>query len=295
MKTLRDGIELYLLKLFVSFFSSFNDRTALKLGRILGQVFFVIARKRRQIALQNMRFCGIGKSDQERMRIIRRMFHNFGMTAAEFSRIKVYTREDYSRKLEFVGFENAINAYRLNRGVIFLSGHFDNWEILIQAVAVKNLPASVVVRQQHNLKTDRFLKEIRSKNGLEVITAETQPLKIVRAFKKGRGVAVLLDVYGGREGIDIPLFGHEVSTLSGAVDLAVKNKIPIIISFIRRKSNGDHIIEVPEAIMAGEDDSFRDSRSILRHYHQIMEGMIRRYPHQWLWTHKRFKGLIDYK
>jgi KDO2-lipid IV(A) lauroyltransferase len=295
MKNLRHGIELFFIKLLFSLFSSLDDRSALRLGRLLGDCSHLILRNRNRIAYQNMELCGIGANPNERDKILRKMYRNFGMTIAEFARLKKYSAADFDNKVRVRDAHHLEEAFSHGRGAIFLSGHYDNWELLVQAIAVRGYKTDIVVRQQHNLKADDLINNLRKSENIRVIVAETQPRNIIRALKQGRGVAVLHDVYGGRNGHLIPLFGHPVSTPAGVIEIAVRLKTPVIIGFVRREADGRHTIRISKSLIAGEDESFSSVDPILKYYHEKLEETVREEPGLWLWTHKRFKGVIDYK
>ncbi|MBD3383123.1 MAG: hypothetical protein GF404_13140 [candidate division Zixibacteria bacterium] len=294
MKNLLHGIEYLLAELFVALFSALDDRRALKLGKHLGTLFYHLLKYRKTVALKNMRFCEIGDDDQERMRYIRRMFESFGQTAAEFARLNRYSKADLNQKADVRNREYFDEAFSHGRGVLFLSGHFDNWELLIQAIASFGYKIDIVVRQQHNLKVDRLMARLRRSENIEVITAEVSPRSIIRSLKRNHGVAVLMDVYGGRNAETAKLFGHEVPTLTGALEIAVKRKVPVFCEFGRRINYSRHELIIRPPVIAGQDDKVKTVEALLAYYHGELEKAVRQAPWLWLWTHKRFKGLVDY-
>lgn len=294
MKNLLHGIEYLLAELFVALFSALDDRRALKLGKNLGTLFYHLLKYRKTVALKNMRFCEIGCDDQERMQYIRRMFESFGQTAAEFARLNKYSKDDLNHKAEIRNRRYFDEAFSHGRGALFLSGHFDNWEILIQAIASFGYKIDIVVRQQHNLRVDRLMTRLRRSANIDVITAEVNPRSIIRSLKSNRGVAVLMDVYGGRDAKTAKLFGHEVPTLTGALEIAVRRNVPVFCEFGRRIDDCRHEITIRPPVIAGQDDQVKTVDKLLAYYHRELEQAIRQTPWLWLWTHKRFKGLVDY-
>ncbi|MBD3219305.1 MAG: hypothetical protein GF310_13610 [candidate division Zixibacteria bacterium] len=295
MKSHRRGIEIFLLRLLVSFFASLPERTSLRCGRMLGVIIYHILGKRRDIAFQNMHLCKIGNDISDRKKILRRCMENFGMTAAEFLRQKIYSEEQYRNKIIIRDLKPFDKSFFQNRGVFLLSGHFDNWELLIQGVAARGYKNSMLVRQQHNLSVDDLINSLRRNNNVDVIIAETSPRKILRALKNQRGVATLLDIWGGRDGHMAELFGHKVSTPAGVLEIAVRQKVPILIGFMERLNDGRHLLENVDIIIPGEDEKYPDLDSVIEQYHRRLEEAIRKKPIFWLWTHKRFKNIIDYK
>jgi KDO2-lipid IV(A) lauroyltransferase len=295
MKSHRHGIESLLLRLLVSFFASLPERTSLRCGRTLGIIIYHILGKRRDIAFQNMHLCQIGNDLSDRKKILRRCMENFGMTAAEFLRQKIYSEEQYGKKVVIRDFVPIEKSFGKGRGVFLLSGHYDNWELLIQGVAALGYKNSMLVRQQHNLNVDDLINSLRKNNNVDVIIAETSPRNILRALKNRRGVATLLDIWGGKDGHMAEFFGHKISTPAGVLEIAVRQKVPILIGFLERLKDGRHQVESYEVIIPGEDEEYLDLNAVIEHYHRLLEDAIRKRPFFWLWTHKRFKNIIDYK
>ncbi len=294
MKSPRRGIEFFLLRLIVSFFASLEERSALRYGRILGSIVYRFLGNRRNIAHKNMKLCGIGEDRENRERILRRCMENFGITAAEFSRQKIYTSSDYQAKVIMNYPEYVDDAMAHGRGLLLLSGHYSNWELLIQAVAARGYKSSLVVRQQHNLRVDEFVNSLRKNDRVDVILAEVQPRNVLKAFKRGRSVATLLDIWGGKDGMRAGFFGHQVSTMTGVMEIAARKKIPIMIGFLNRYKNGRQFLDIKKCVVPGENGKNTTTEELIEIYNRRLEDAIRSKPFFWLWTHRRFKNVAEY-
>jgi KDO2-lipid IV(A) lauroyltransferase len=294
MKSLRRGIEFFLLKLVVSFFASLEEHSALRYGRVLGLTVYRFLGNRRKVAHQNMALCGIGKDRKGRERILRRCMENFGITAAEFSRQKIYKNSDYTDKV-FMNYPEYIDeALAQERGLLLLSGHYSNWELLIQAIAARGYKSSLVVRQQHNLRVDNYINALRKNSNVNVILAETQPRNVLKAFRQGRAVATLLDIWGGKEGMKAAFFGHDISTMTGVLEIAARQKIPIMIGFLNRYKNGRQFLDIRRHTMPGENGKNSTAKDLICVYNKRLEDMVKSKPFFWLWTHRRFKDVTEY-
>jgi KDO2-lipid IV(A) lauroyltransferase len=294
MKSLRRGIEFFLLKLLAAFLASLPERTSLHCGRILGISIFHLMGHRKEVAYKNISLCSIGSSRKLQSKILRRCLENFGMTAVEFLRQNIYSDDDYRRKVVIKDFSAFDKAFEKHHGVFLLSGHYDNWELLIQGIAAYGYKTTMLVRQQHNLKVDDLINSIRRNERMDVIIAESSPRNILRALKREYGVATLLDIWGGKDGRMANFFGHQISTPSGVVEIALRQKVPILVGFLERLRNGAHRLEHVEVIFPGEDERFSDVNSVLEYYHRSLEEAIKKRPFLWLWTHRRFKNIVDY-
>jgi KDO2-lipid IV(A) lauroyltransferase len=294
MKSLRRGIEFFLLKLLVSFFASLEEHSALRYGRLLGLIVYRFLGSRRMVAHKNMEMCGIGLNSRDRDKILRKCMENFGITAAEFSRQSIYKNSDYQAKVIMNYPEYIDDALALGRGLLLLSGHYSNWELLIQAIAARGHKSSLVVRQQHNLKVDEYVNALRRNSCVDVILSEVRPRAVIKAFRQGRAVATLLDIWGGRDGIQAGFFGHEVSTMAGVMEIASRQRIPIMIGFLNRYKNGRQFLDIQKHLMPGENRKNSTAKELIDVYNNRLEEAIRSKPFFWLWTHKRFKDAIEY-
>lgn len=294
MKSLRRGIEFFFLRLIVSFFASLEERSALRYGRVLGLTVYRFLGNRRKVAHQNMELCGIGKNREVRERILRKCLENFGITAAEFSRQKIYKNSDYHAKVFMTHTEYIDDALSYGRGLLVLSGHYNNWELLIQSVAALGYKSSLVVRRQHNLRADEYVNGLRRSANVDVIHAEVQPRNVLKAFRHGRAVATLLDIWGGKDSMRAEFFGHEVSTMTGVLEIAARRKIPIMIGFLNRYKNGKQFLDIRKCLVPGENGNNSTAKELIDLYNKRLEEAIRSKPFFWLWTHRRFKDVAEY-
>jgi KDO2-lipid IV(A) lauroyltransferase len=294
MKSLRRGIEFFFLRLIVSFFASLEEHSALRYGRALGLIVYGFLGNRRLVAHRNMKLCGIGLNATGREKILRKCLENFGITAAEFSRQKNYKNSDYQTKVVMNYPEYIDDALAQGRGLLLLSGHYCNWELLIQAIAARGHKSSLVVRQQHNLKVDEYVNRLRKNSSVDVILAEVQPRNVIKAFKQGRAVATLLDIWGGKDGMKAEFFGHGVSSMAGVMEIAARQRIPIMIGFLNRYKNGRQFLDIRRHLMPGENKKNSTAKELIDVYNKRLEEAIISKPFFWLWTHKRFKDVAEY-
>jgi KDO2-lipid IV(A) lauroyltransferase len=174
------------------------------------------------------------------------------------------------------------------RGIIFLTAHYDNWELIALFGALYGYPSYVIARQQKYPRLNSLLNRHRKKFGNIVVEKGFSIKKAIQALKRGERIGILADQNAGKNGLQIKLFGKAASTNPGFIHLARRASAVVLPIFIRRISLLRH-----ELVIHPPLDISRPEKEVLTDYHQILESYINRNPEQWLWFHKRWKHSID--
>lgn len=260
------------------------------LGSALGTVWYGLDRRHRRIAIANLRQAfGREKTSREIDALGRRTFQNLGRLLFEVGWLQRLTPREVSKYFVLEGFTPQRIAH-LRKGVLVLTGHFGNWEILLAVAAVVGFRVSFVYRPLDFAPLDRFFSFSRTRFGADLIPKKNALLRIVKALRNNRTVGILLDQNAKRnQGVFVNFFGKPVSTNSGMAQLALKTKTPVYPMFLVRQKRGFKVIlgdEIPPAL-TGEPE--RDIAMTTRRYNQALENIIRRYPDQWFWVHRRWR------
>jgi len=288
----------YLQYLFVKGFSFFinflPEEVALWIGRQLGRSAYQLDRERRKVALQNLRTAfGHEKSDEELRDIAIRTFQNLGMTAVEFFRIPRMDLETFQRKVEIEGVEVLKRVLdNKKKGGFLLLSHFGNWELMALSAKILGLSISVIAKPiKKNPWMDRMVTEIREKMGLQVIPAEKASRKVMRALSENRLIGILIDQRAKRsEGVWADFFGKKAPTTPALSVLAMRTGAPVVPVFMVRNGYGRHRLMFKEPLKLVETgDIKRDVEANTQMMNQTIESMIRQYPDQWFWVHRRWE------
>jgi KDO2-lipid IV(A) lauroyltransferase len=246
----------------------------------------------RSVALQNLHIAfGQEKSERERKAIAKRTFQNFGMMAIEFFRIPGMNTEDFKKKVSFEGLDEALKLLEKKKGGLLLIGHFGNWELMALMSKVIGNPILVIAKPINQKGVDRWITEIRKVTGLELIPPENATQKVVQALSQNRLVGILIDQRAKRSrGVWADFFGRKAPTTPGLAVMAMRSGAPVVPVFIVRDGFQKHRLLIKEPIELVETgDMKKDVEANTQLFTHTLESMIRQYPDQWLWVHRRWE------
>ena len=286
-------LQYLLLKGFSFFINLLPESFALGCGKQLGNMLFHLDWERRRVALENLRIAfGEEKSERELLAIARRTFQNLGMTAVEFFRIPEMDVETFKKKVKIEGLEESLKLLEKGKGVLLLLSHFGNWEMM--GIMSKLIGDSIMVLakpMKKNERIDQFITKIRNAAGLEVVSSIKASRIVIKALSQNRIVGILIDQRAKRsEGVWADFFGKKAPTTPGLAVLAMKTGAPVVPVFMVRDGFGKHrlIAQNPlELVRTG--DIKKDVEANTQLFNHTLESMIRQYPDQWFWVHRRWE------
>lgn len=286
-------IEYLIVKGFSLFINLLPENLSLWVGWGLGWMAFHLARERQKVALQNLHIAfDQEKSKREIHAIAKRTFQNLGMTAVEFFRIPRMDVETFKRKVEVVGREIAEEVLYNKKGALLLLSHLGNWEMMGLMSKVLENRIMVIARPiKKNRWLDRMVSEIREATGLEVISTGKASRKVIQALSQNRLVGILIDQRAKRsEGVWVDFFGRTASTTPALAVLAMRTGSPVLPVFMIRNGYRKHRLLVQEPLQfADTGDVKKDVETNTQLINHTLESMIRQYPDQWFWVHRRWE------
>jgi Kdo2-lipid IVA lauroyltransferase/acyltransferase len=264
------------------------SRVGLWVGRRLGDLAWALLRGRRAMAIANLaRGFGGERTDAERARIARSSFQHLGMNLVESCVFFFRPPAVLLARVELRDAERLHAGAAEGRGVLLLSGHFGNWELLAASHALTGRTLSVVMRPLDAPLLDRLVARFRLRTGAEFIAKRHGLRDVLDALRRGRMVGVLLDQNASRsEGVFVPFFGIPASTSKSLALIALRTRTPVVPVFIRRLPDGRHSVEVDPPVEVPPDG---DVVAYTAAFNRAVETAIRRAPEQWLWLHDRWK------
>jgi KDO2-lipid IV(A) lauroyltransferase len=261
-----------------------------RFGAELGSMAHAVLASRRRIAADNLRRAfGPELSEQEIRRIVREVFRNTGRTLIEFARMRRLVEYGLDRLCVSDGLECLQQARAAGKGAIAVSAHFGNFELFGAWVATRGHPTDFVVGVQHNEMVNRLLTGFRREIGVGMIPVNKGLKGVFRSLQQNRIVALLADQHAP-SGVVVEFFGRRAATPKGPAAFAVRSGAPIIPFVIRRERYDRHVLMAGTPIFppeSGNDE--QDMLNMTQAYTTFFEDCIRRYPDQWLWTHRRWK------
>jgi KDO2-lipid IV(A) lauroyltransferase len=262
-------------------------------GELLGLLLYYVWESRRTIAVDNVRKSvalnglSISGSPEE---VVRESFRNLGRSFVEIVKVYCGTGKGILEKTVIRGIENFEKARAKGKGVILITGHCGNWELLAIMSSFKVAPISVVVRPLNNPYLNTLLMKARSRFGNKVIDKKGALRAVLAALKGGGIVGILMDqAVLPDEGYVVGFLGRGAWTTKMPALLARKTGAPAVPAFIRRTEHGHEITVHPEVNLSsksGQEEAVKEDTQI---FSGFIEEYIRQNPSQWLWIHRRWK------
>ncbi len=290
-KRLKHRLEYILLRVIVWKLGLLPLRAALWAGARLGWIAWRVLRVRRGVSMINLRQAFPDRGEDELDHIGLASYMNAGRFMVEFSRQNRLDDEHIARhvKLDEGSREVLQEALSLETGLIGLSFHFGNWELLGVAQRRLGFHVSFLVGQQRNRLVDDYINGLRASHGLEIITRDAAMRRIVRIARNGGIVCWLSDQDAGKGGLVVDFFGYPASTPRGAAAFSVKLGMPILVGFMVRESGPDHRLVFGGLLWPSGDLPREEAElELTQRYTSILEDMVRRHPELYWWPHRRW-------
>lgn len=267
---------------------------AVKAADLLGRLWYVFDKRHRDVALQNLtRVYGAEKSASEIRRLARRIFRNLVFIIFEIGWLLHFKEKDFARHYQVHGLHFLKNAHKKGRGVLVLTGHMGNWELMTLAAFMLGYPISAIYRPMDFKPLDRFFINLRTRYGATLYPKKNAMRPILRGLKKGDLIGILLDQNTNvQSGVFVDFFNHKACTNKGLALIALGTDTPVVPLFLLREEDGYRVEFGPEVPLIRTGDKERDIEINTRQYNRVLEDVIRRYPDQWFWVHNRYKTKI---
>jgi KDO2-lipid IV(A) lauroyltransferase len=266
-------------------------RSAQRLGTTIGSVCFHLLSSRRRIAIDNLRHAFPDRSEDELRRIAKGAFQNYGITLIELLWFPNLTDEVLRKLITIKNMEVMIQGYVRGKGMVMLSGHFGNWELIAFGVAyLSKLPFTIIIQKQENTLVDGAVNRHRCLLGNKVVPMGMSVREILKTLAAGNIVAIAPDQSGPMEGVFVDFFGRSVATHQGPAAFALRTGAPLQMGFMIRKEDGTYEV-ILEEIESSDLNGYSDANvlELTRRHTALLEKYIRMYPDHWLWMHRRWK------
>ena len=278
-------IEFILIKLFFFILIIIGYKNGSNLGDFIGRLFGPIFRSKKLIE-NNLEQSGI-VDKKNYNKIISKIYGNYGRILAEYPFLKAFRNSKLNKFIEIDGLENLNKIKREKRRAVFISGHFNNFELMALQIEKAGINLCAIYRPLNNVFLNKTMEEIREnficKNQIKKGRSGTR--QIIENIKKGNSVALMID-QRVREGIKINFFGKPASTTTIPAQLIKKYKCDLVPIYIDRRKNNYFKMFISEPIKIGNNKSIKE---ITEHLNKILEKMILKNVDQWIWTHDRWK------
>jgi Kdo2-lipid IVA lauroyltransferase/acyltransferase len=291
-KSLKRYVVYLLVRLLAGAWSCLPISIALAVGRSLGRVALWFASKDRQRAAHQLQE-RMGLPADEARRVVARMAAHLGTLAAEIILLPRLVRDldrhvvmddDARRVIEEAAAEG--------KGVILITGHLGNWELLAQRIVVSGFDGSTVVRSNPNPYLSDWLIRRRRVAGLEVLDRDhpVAARKLLKALSRGAVVGFLIDQDTRVSSVFVPFFGRPAATPVVPAKLALRRRAPVVTAFIERTRHGHRVRAERLSLddIPGDDLEAR-ATALTARMTLAIEDAVRARPHEWVWFHRRWR------
>ena len=287
--TLRYVAEAAVFFAFIGLFRALGVDAGSALGGFIGRHVLAHTHITRR-ARENLTAAFPEKSTGEIREILTEMWDNLGRTVAEYAHLDKFRISGTDPRIAVAGLERGDEALASGKGIIFLSGHFANWEMMPITAADYGVAGGTVYRPVNNPYIDRWMVRQRTQNGpKEVISKGAHGTRrIFTLLRGGKSIFILVD-QKTNEGIPADFFGRMAMTTPAPAVLALK--IGAILLPVTNERMGGARFRVtvhPPIDVAASGDHNRDVLSVTQEINNVLEDRIRARPSQWLWIHRRW-------
>jgi len=261
------------------------------LGTAAGYVAHAVDGRHRRIAIENLRLAfGNGMDEARARRLTRRCWVHFGRITFETLGFSRFGPESVGAVVRYEGLEHIRSAYARGNGVLLFSAHYGHWELIALMQGFLGMPLALVARPLDNPRLERMLADLRQRSGNRIIHKRSAVREMLRALRRGEGVAFVPDQDARSEGIFVPFFGRPASTTPTLAVLALRSGAALVPSFSTPQPDGSWLVVYePEVSLDPTSDRHADVRRITAECTAIIERWVRRHPELWLWMHRRWK------
>ena len=286
MKLIKYFFQFIIISLLLFFFKILG----LKLARFIASklfLFFGPFFRSKKIIEKNITFAFSKSNKSFKNQIINKMWESYGKIFAEYMFIKIF-RENSSKKYFDIKGQEILEKIKFSgEPVVFISGHFDNFELMAMHIEKSGIDLAAIYRPLNNNFINPLMENIRKKYicHKQIKKGVSGTKEILRYFKSGTSIALMIDQRVS-QGIKSTLFEREALTTTIPAQFVKKFNCKIVPIYIERKNNENFMLEIMEPITFNNDLSIEN---ITIKLNQLLEKMIIRNPYQWIWSHNRWK------
>ena len=264
--------------------------TAVWWGGRLGFFAYYILDKERNISLTNLKISFPEKKSREIRKIAKEVFINEGKNFCELLSFSKLSKDKVLDLVEAEGLEYLDQALSEGNGILYLTAHLGNWELMGAYLSCKGYPINVIARRVYDDRLNEILVGLRKSKGVKTILRDESPKGILRSLKQKEVIGILIDQDTSRvQGVFVDFFGRLAYTPVGIATLAKRENVVVLPGFIVRKDR-KHCVYINKPVkLIKKENREEEVRENTQKLTKIIESWIRSYPQQWVWMHKRWK------
>ncbi len=286
MKLLKYFFEFLIIIILFTIFKIIGYKNSSNLGEILGRILGPIFRSKKKIQsnLQNAR---IVKTQNDINNLISSMWGNYGRILSEYLYLKNFRDNSLSKFISISGSEILDEIKKNNEQVVFISGHFNNFELMAMEIDKAGINLAAIYRPLNNPFLNIIMEKIR-KNHIcryQIKKGKSGTRELLELFKKKFSIALMIDQRVS-EGISVDFFKRLAKTTTIPAQLVKKYACKVVPVYIERINKYNFKLTFNEPIVFDKNSAIEE---ITLELNKILEKMIINKPDQWIWSHDRWK------
>jgi len=282
------------LRMAVMVMHAFPIEANLKLAKFLGGMVYFIDRKHRERALGNLRRSFPDMPEADRAVMARQSLQHISMLFIEiFFTSRLIRLDTWSDYVELANFSEVLRLLlRRDKGIIMLSGHYGNFEVLGYVLATLGFETTSIARPLDNTYVNDWIMGIREKKGQKIISKKGATDEVTQVLDSGGAVGFIADQNAGPKGIFVDFFGRKASTFKSIGLLAMQYKVPVVVGCARRINDRFRFrVEAQDIIYPADWENESDPlRYITQRFTKGIEDFVLKDPAQYFWMHRRWKS-----
>ncbi len=284
MKKINHLIQYLIVNVLFLIFRILGFKLSSNFGYIIGKYIGPIFRSKKSI-INNIKKANIDIRTKNLASII---LGNYGRIFAEYVHLKNFKNNKLKKYISIEGFENLNNIKNNKKNVVFISGHFNNFELMAMQIEKAGIECAALYRPLNNPFLNEMMENIRKRDicKTQIKKGRAGTREIIKNLKKGKSIALMID-QRVREGEKTPFFEHLATTTTIPAQLVKKYNCEVVPIYIERIKNNYFKMYVSEPIKINKSKTIKEITLFLN---VILEKMILKNIDQWIWTHDRWKS-----
>ena len=285
MKKIVYFIEFILIKVLFIFFKIIGYKYSSNLGFLIGKIIGPIFRSK-ELIIKNLEKANIQKQNDLK-EIASNVLGNYGRIFAEYIHLKNFRNDKLKKYISIEGLEHLNNLKKTKKRAVFISGHFNNFELMAMQIEKAGIELATIYRPLNNFLLNKTMEQIRTENICknQIKKGRAGSREIIQNLIKGKSIAIMID-QRVREGKKIDFFNNQATTTTIPAQLIKKYNCELVPVYIERRKNNYFRMFVSKPIKIDKNKSILE---ITKFLNNLLERMILRNIDQWIWTHNRWK------
>ena len=286
MKIINYFLQYLLIKLFFLICKIIGYKKASNLGKLVGEKIGPYL-KSKKIIKNNINRILPNATKEDVNLIVKKMWGNYGRMLSEYVFIKDFKEGNLEKYVNVIGSEYLNDIRKKNIPVVFVSGHFNNFELMAMVIQKEGVNLGAIYRPLNNFFLNKTMEKIRIKHicKIQIKKGLSGIREILNLFKKNVSIALMID-QRVTEGIKSNFFNREAFTTTIPAQLVKKFNCPVVSIYIERIEKYNFRLIINKPIYFAKDESLKQITEKLNY---ILEKMVLKNPEQWILTHNRWK------